>query len=93
MGAASCATPPSHLEAVLDSRHVIGLACGLVMERYRVDQGQAFAFIVQASQVRNVKLRELARDLVGHAEKDYVAAGMPHLTAKLGDTSTGRTCR
>jgi hypothetical protein len=63
------------------------------MERYRVDQGQAFAFIVQASQVRNVKLRELARDLVGHAEKDYVAAGMPHLTADLGDTSTGRTCR
>ncbi len=72
-----------HLEAVLDSRHLIGLACGLVMQRYGVDHGQAFSFIVRVSQARNVKMRELARDLVDRAEKDYVAA------ARQPDTDTG----
>jgi hypothetical protein len=87
-----------HLEAALDSRHLIGLACGLVMQRYRVDHGQAFSFLVRVSQTRNVKTRELARDLVGRAEKDYVAARQPDTDTGLHvppgrDTSTERGWR
>jgi ANTAR domain-containing protein len=76
-----------HLEAVLDSHHLVGLACGVVMQRYRMDQEQAFSFVVRLSQTKNVKLRELARDLVDRAERDYeaptsdaeaVGGGTPH---------------
>jgi hypothetical protein len=86
-----------HLDAVLDSRELIGQACGLVMQRFRVDHGQALSFIVRVSQSRNVKMRELARDLVEHAEKEYLAAlqdtdtGL-HVT-QGGDTSTAQTQR
>lgn len=63
-----------HLDAVLDSREVIGPACGLVMQRFRVDHGQALSFIARVSQDRNVKMRELARDLVEHAEREYLTS-------------------
>lgn len=61
-----------NLEAVLDSRHVIGTACGLVMQRYRLDHDNALAYLTRVSQARNVKLRELALDLVDRVEKQQV---------------------
>jgi hypothetical protein len=70
-----------NLDAVLDSRQLIGQACGLLMQRYRVSHGQALSFIVRVSQTRNVKTREIARELVEQAENEYLAA--------LPNTDTG----
>ncbi|KIH98781.1 hypothetical protein LP52_11400 [Streptomonospora alba] len=53
-----------HLTTALGSRQYIGEATGIVMERYKVTSEQAFAMLAHISQNLNVKLRELAQDLV-----------------------------
>lgn len=54
----------STLDAALASRTVIGLAMGIVMERYHVDQAKAFSFLARVSQTSNKKLRDVAQQLV-----------------------------
>lgn len=51
-------------EHALDSRTIIAQACGLVMERFNIDSIQAFALLTRLSQTQNVKLRDLAAELV-----------------------------
>lgn len=51
-------------ESALDSRTIIAQACGLVMERYNVDAVRAFALLTRVSSHQNVKLREVAAELV-----------------------------
>lgn len=51
-------------EAALDSRTIIAQACGLVMERYDVDTVRAFALLTRLSSTQNVKLRDVAAELV-----------------------------
>jgi transcriptional regulator with GAF, ATPase, and Fis domain len=51
-------------ESALDSRTIIAQACGLVMERYDLDAVAAFAVLTQLSQTQNVKLRDVAAELV-----------------------------
>jgi hypothetical protein len=63
-----------NLAEVLDSRDLIDPACGLLMQRFRVDRGRALSLMARVSQTRNVKMRELARDLVERAEEEYLAA-------------------
>lgn len=46
------------------TRQLIGQAQGILMERHKFTDQQAFALLVQASRPRNVKLRELAEQLV-----------------------------
>ena len=46
------------------TRQLIGQAQGILMERHKVTADQAFALLVQASQHRNTKLRDIADDLV-----------------------------
>ena len=53
-----------HFEAALDSRTLIGQACGLVMERYNVDANRAFALLTRLSSTHNVKLRQIAIELI-----------------------------
>lgn len=53
-----------HYETALDSRTIIAQACGLVMERFDIDSIQAFALLTRLSSTQNVKLRELAAELV-----------------------------
>lgn len=53
-----------HFETALDSRTVIAQACGLVMERFNIDSIQAFALLSRLSQNQNVKLRDIAAELV-----------------------------
>jgi transcriptional regulator with GAF, ATPase, and Fis domain len=53
-----------HFETALDSRTIIAQACGLVMERFDIDSIQAFALLTRLSQNQNVKLRDVATELV-----------------------------
>jgi len=52
------------LKEALVSRDVIGQAKGILMEREGIDDEAAFAMLRQASQTRNVKLRNIARSIV-----------------------------
>lgn len=51
-------------ENALDSRTIIAQACGMVMERFNIDSIRAFALLSRLSQTQNVKLRDLAAELV-----------------------------
>jgi transcriptional regulator with GAF, ATPase, and Fis domain len=51
-------------QAALSTRELIGEALGILMERERITADQAFDILRRASQHLNVKLREVAQDLV-----------------------------
>jgi AmiR/NasT family two-component response regulator len=46
------------------SRAIIGQANGMIMERYRVDAGQAFEMLKQLAQQSNTKLVEFSQRLI-----------------------------
>ncbi len=52
------------LKAALVSRQTIGVAQGMLMLRYGLSLDHAFAFLARRSQAENVKLRELAEDVI-----------------------------
>lgn len=54
----------TNLEAALVTRELIGRAEGILMERERVTSEQAFELLRRASQRLNVKLRDVAQNLV-----------------------------
>jgi GAF domain-containing protein len=54
----------ANLREALNSRAVIGQAIGIVMERYQLSEDRAFAYLVRASSHANIKLREIAQELV-----------------------------
>lgn len=66
------------LGEALATRQVIGQAVGIIMERYGLPESRAFEFLVRTSSTSNIKLREIARELVrqgNEAEPDAEAAG------------------
>jgi len=52
------------VQALPRSRKAIGQAIGIVQERYGMDEERAFQFLVRVSQTGNIKLREVADELV-----------------------------
>jgi AmiR/NasT family two-component response regulator len=50
------------------TRQAVGRAVGIVMERYGLNEQRAFAFLARVSQTRNVKLRQVAAEMVADAE-------------------------
>jgi len=52
------------LKEALISRDTIGQAKGILMEREKIDDEAAFAMLRQASQTKNIKLREIAQAIV-----------------------------
>lgn len=62
--AIAAARTEAELRDAIDGRHTIGLAQGMLMERFDLDQEQAFSVLRRYSQDRNVKLRSVAGDLV-----------------------------
>ena len=52
------------LNQALVSRRLIGQATGIVMERYGVDEVRAFRYLTRTSNDGNVKLRDLAQQIV-----------------------------
>ena len=63
-----------HLRRAIDTRQVIGQACGILMERHRITADQAFAQLVTVSQRHHVKLRELATRVVESGQDPDAAA-------------------
>jgi hypothetical protein len=58
-----------NLHAALNSREVIGQAQGILMEREGITANEAFDILRRASQNLNVKLREVAQNLVETGEQ------------------------
>jgi GAF domain-containing protein len=54
----------TNLTEALQTRQTIGQAIGIVMQRYTVDEADAFKQLVRLSQTTNVKLRDIARSVV-----------------------------
>jgi len=57
------------LNQALHSRKTIGQALGIIMERYEMNEDRAFAFLVRASSHSNIKVRDIAQELVDQANK------------------------
>jgi GAF domain-containing protein len=51
-------------ETALDSRTVIAQACGLLMERYKIDEVRAFTTLTRISSTENIKLRDVAAEVL-----------------------------
>jgi GAF domain-containing protein len=64
-----------NLNQALESRKVIGQAMGIVMERYALDENRAFSFLLRASSTSNIKLREIAAQLVEDAHHRHRVSG------------------
>jgi hypothetical protein len=54
----------AQLQVAVETRDVIGMAKGILMERHGVEPSRAFEMLVQASQHANMKLRDVAAWLV-----------------------------
>lgn len=52
------------LTTALTSRHLIGMAQGILMERYGLSQAQSFALLRRLSTTSNTKLRDIAAEIV-----------------------------
>jgi GAF domain-containing protein len=61
------------LTEALSTRKVIGQAVGIVMERYRLTEQQAFTFLTHASHDSGTKLRLIAAQLVDDVDRRGVA--------------------
>lgn len=68
--AVALASARSHaqLARALESRSDIGEALGILMERYKVSEAEAFAVLRRSSQDLNIKLREVARRVTATGE-------------------------
>lgn len=59
----------TNLQDALETRTTIGQAVGIVMERYRLTDDRAFAFLTRLSQNHNVKLRLVAQEIIAAGEQ------------------------
>lgn len=63
------------LNDAIAARKEIGQALGILMERYKIQEDRAFQFLVRASSTSNLKLREVARELVDTINSQYARLG------------------
>lgn len=63
-GAIGVSREVSGLREALRSRHLIGVAQGMLIQRYDLTLDQAFAVLARHSQESNVKLRDVAAEIV-----------------------------
>jgi GAF domain-containing protein len=65
----------TNLTEALQTRQTIGQAIGIMMQRYSVDEAQAFKHLVRLSQTANIKLRDIARGVVDDLTRQAVRNG------------------
>lgn len=63
------------LSEALHSRTDIGIAVGVLMERYQIDRHRAFGALSRISQNRNIKVRALALDVINGTFQPVAADG------------------
>lgn len=78
--ALSASITNENLHVALDSRKRIGIAQGILMERYGLGTEQAFHVLRRFSQDQNRKLREIADELIATRE-------LPPYTSETGPTA------
>ena len=61
---AAATSHAGHLEQALVSNRRIGMAMGILMERHRITEERAFDRLRELSQRRNMKLRDLAEQVI-----------------------------
>jgi GAF domain-containing protein len=67
----------SDLNDAIASRQEIGMAIGLTMARFRLDRDRAFQYLVRASSTSQIKLRDLAREVVETADAQFGSRDRP----------------
>ena len=67
----------NNLGEALESRAVIAQAQGLLMERHGLSSGRAMSYLRRRSQEEQVKVRELATELVSEWERSIDGQGAP----------------
>ena len=58
----------AQLEEAVEHRTIIGKALGILMERFGLDDDDAFAYLVRCSNEQNRKLYDIAVELVEYRE-------------------------
>jgi GAF domain-containing protein len=74
------------LNTALQTRKQIGQAIGIVMQRFQIDEDSAFHYLARVSQHSNVKLRDVAQELVQQANdraRTGALDGARRVTAEL----------
>jgi transcriptional regulator with GAF, ATPase, and Fis domain len=69
--------------AALESRETIGQAMGILMERERITAEAAFVILRRASQHLNIKVREVARNLIDTGEDPDTGERQPRNSTDL----------
>jgi GAF domain-containing protein len=77
------------LSTALSTRKVIGQAIGILMERQALDEDEAFAYLTRVSQHSNMKLRQVATEIV--TQRNELSKALGRSTFSL--TPHGRTDR
>ncbi len=60
----------SALNAAIASRQEIGMAIGLTMARFGIDGERAFQYLLRASSTSEVKVRDIAREIIAAADAE-----------------------
>jgi GAF domain-containing protein len=72
----------NNLATAMSTRKIIGQALGIVMERHHIDERRAFAYLGRISSTTNVKLRDIATELVGQVERSATPASNERLRSR-----------
>ena len=80
----------ANFQTALGSRETIGQAMGILMERERITAEAAFVILRRASQHLNIKLREVARNLIDTGEDPDTGEVTP-VERHMSPSSTVRT--
>jgi len=61
----------SDLNAAIATRQEIGMAIGLTMARFGLDSERAFQYLVRASSTSQIKMRDIAQEIIAAANADH----------------------
>jgi transcriptional regulator with GAF, ATPase, and Fis domain len=67
----------NQLQRAMESRDLIGQAKGMLMERYGVSDGQAFALLKRLAQNSKISVAEVARRLAVRQPEEFLSAMVP----------------
>ena len=76
----------ANLERAIESRHRIGVAQGILMQRFGLTVDQSFSLLLRVSQTRNVKVRDVARKVI-EGDLDDLVSGAVMASGSLGRTA------